>query len=82
MTSVSVSIEVQKYWSRKNLQINTNKRVESAMKCWESIEDSELEEKMRKMIGQDEEMNDDKEKQDDKMDKEEHVKSTVYMGNH
>ena len=82
MTSVSVSSEVQKYWSRKNLQINTNKRVESAMKSWESIEDSELEEKMRKMIGQDEEMNDDKEKQDDKMDKEEHVKSTVYMGNH
>ena len=33
------------------------------------------------MIGRDEETNDDKEKQDDKMDNAEHIESTVYMGN-
>ena len=33
------------------------------------------------MIGQDEEMNDDKEKQDDEMDGKEHIQSTVYTGN-
>ena len=80
-TSVSVSSKVQKNWPRKRSQINENKRVESAMMCWESLEDSEQEEKTRKMIGQDEEMNDDKEKQDDKKDDEEHVKSTVYTAN-
>ena len=33
------------------------------------------------MIGQDEETNDDKEKQDDEMDDKEHIQSTVYTGN-
>ena len=33
------------------------------------------------MIGQDEVMNDDKEKQDDEMDDEEHIQSTVYTAN-
>ena len=33
------------------------------------------------MIGQDEETNDDKEKQDDEMDDVEHIQSTVYTGN-
>ena len=80
MTSESVSSEVQKNWPRKSFQINENKRIESAMMCWESLEDSEQEEKTRKTIGQDEGTNDDKEKQNDKND-EEHVKSTVYMGN-
>ena len=79
--SVNVSSKAQKNWCRKRFQINENKRVESAMMCWESLENSEQEEKTRKMIGQDEEMNDDKEKQDDKKDVEEHVESTVYMGN-
>ena len=50
------------------------------MMCWESLEDSEQEEKMRKMIGQDKGTNNDKEKQNDK-NNEEHVESTVYMGN-
>ena len=79
--SGSVSSKAQKNWPRKHFQINKNKSVESAMTCWESLEDSEQEEKMSKMIGQDEETNDDKEKQDDEMDNEEHVKSTVYVGN-
>ena len=51
------------------------------MMCWENLEDSEQEAKTKKTIGQDEETNDDKEKQDDEMDNEEHVESTVYMGN-
>ena len=51
MTSVSVSCEAQKNWPRKSFQINKNKKVESAMMCWVSLEDFELEEKTRKMIG-------------------------------
>ena len=51
------------------------------MMCWESLEDSEQEERTRKTIGRDEEMNDDKEKQDDEKGDEEHVESTVYTGN-
>ena len=81
MKSVSVSSEAQKNWPRKHFQINENKSVESAMMCWENLEDSEQEAKTKKMIGRDKETNDDKEKQDDKMDDKEHVESTVYMGN-
>ena len=51
MMSVSVSRKVQKNWPRKRFQINENKNVESAMMCWESLEDSEQEEKTKKMIG-------------------------------
>ena len=51
MISVSVSRKVQKNWPRKCFQINENKSVESAMMCWESLEDSEQEEKTKKMIG-------------------------------
>ena len=51
MTIESVSSEAQKNWPRKKIQINENKRIESAMMCWESLEDSEQEEKTRKMIG-------------------------------
>ena len=77
MNSVIVSSEAQKNWPRKHFQINKNKNYKSAMMCWESLEDSEQEERTRKTIGQDEETNDDKEKQDNK----EHAKSTVYTGN-
>ena len=51
------------------------------MMCWESLEDSEQEERTRKTIGQDEETNDDKEKQDDEKDNKEHAESTIYTGN-
>ena len=51
MNSVSASSEVQKNWPRKHFQINKNKNYESAMMCWESLEDSEQEERMRKRIG-------------------------------
>ena len=79
--SVSVTSKAQKIWPRKRFQIDKNKNNESAMMCWESLEDSEQESKKRKTIGQDEEMNNDKEKQDDEMDNEEHIQSTVYTGN-
>ena len=49
--SISVSSKVQKNWPRKCFQINENKSVESAMMCWESLEDSEQEEKTRETIG-------------------------------
>ena len=51
------------------------------MMHWESLEISEQESKKRKMIGRDEETNDDKEKQDDKMDNEKHIQHTVHTGN-
>ena len=81
MKSISVTSEAQKNWPRKCFQINKNKNYESAMMCWESLEDSEQEERTRKMIHQDEEMNNDKEKQDDKKDDEEHAEGTVCKGN-
>ena len=49
--SVSVSSEAQKNWPRKCFQINKNKSVESAMMCWENLEDSEQEPKTKKTIG-------------------------------
>ena len=79
--SVSVSSEVQKNWPRKCFQINENKSDKSPSMCWENLEDSEQEPKTKKMIDRDKEMNDDKEKQDNKMDNEEHIERTVYMGN-
>ena len=51
------------------------------MMCWESLDDSEQARKKRKTIGQDEETNDDKEMQADKMDDEKHIKHTIYIGN-
>ena len=81
MKSVSVTSKAQKDWPRKCFQIDENENYELAMRCWESLEDSEQESKKRKMIGQDKEMNDDKEKQDDEMDNEEHIQHTVYTGN-
>ena len=79
--SISVTSEAQKNWTRKCFQINENKNYESAMMCWESLEDSEQEERTRKTIGQDKETTDDKEKQDDEKDNEEHAEGTVYTGN-
>ena len=45
MTSESVSSEARKNWPRKSFQINENIRIESAMMCWESLEDSEQQER-------------------------------------
>ena len=79
--SVSFSSKAQIKWPRKCFQIKENKNYESAMMCWESLEDSKQEARKRKTIGRDEEMNDDKEKQDNEMDDKEHIESTVFTGN-
>ena len=79
--SMSDTSKAQKDWPRKRFQTDENKTYESAMMCWESLDDSEQESKKRKMIGQDEEMNDDKEMQANEMDNEKHIKCTVYTGN-
>ena len=54
---------------------------ESAMMCWESLDDSEQASKKRKTHGQDTETNDDKEIQADEMDDKMHNKRTVNTGN-
>ena len=51
MKGVSASSEVQKNLPKKHFQINENNSVESAMMCWENLEDSEQEEKTKKTIG-------------------------------
>ena len=54
---------------------------ESAMMCWESLDDSEQASKKRKTHTQDAEMNDDKEIQADEMDNKMHTKCTANRGN-
>ena len=49
--SESVSSKAQKNWPRKGFHTNENKGAESAMMCWENLEDSVQEKKIRKMIG-------------------------------
>ena len=79
--SISDTSKAQKDWPRKRFQIDENEPYESAMMCLESLDESEQESKKRKMIGQDKEMNDDKEMQADEMDDTKHIKHTAYMGN-
>ena len=81
MMSESVSSKVQKNWPRKSFQTNEDEGVESAMMCWENLEDSEQEKQTRKTIGRDEDTNNDKEKQNNEEDDKEHIKSTVRTGN-
>ena len=79
--SISDTSKAQKDWPRKRFQIDENEPYESAMMCLESLDESEQESKKRKMIGQDKEMNDDKEMQADEMDDAKHIKHTAYTGN-
>ena len=51
MKSISVTGKAQKDWPRKHSQIDKNENHESAMMCWESLEDSKQESKKRKTIG-------------------------------
>ena len=71
----------EKDWPRKHFQIDKNETYESAMMCWENLDNSEQASKKRKTIGQVEETNDDKEMQADEMDDETHIKHTVDTGN-
>ena len=79
--SISDESKAQKDWPRKCFQKDKNETYESAMMCWESLDDSEQASKKRKTSGQDTETNDDKEKQADEMDDEMHIKHTLDMGN-
>ena len=81
MKNISDKSKGQKDWPRKHLQIDKNETYESAMMCWESLDDSRQASKKRKTVGQGEEANDDKEMQADEMDVEKHIKHTVYTGN-
>ena len=58
-----------------------NEIYESAMMCWESLDDSEQASKKRKTGGQDAETNDDMEMQANEMDNGKHIKRTVDTGN-
>ena len=51
MKSISDTSKAQIDWPRKCFHIDENKNHESAMMCWESLDDPKQESKKRKMIG-------------------------------
>ena len=73
--------KTQKDWPRKCFQIDESETYESAMMCWESLDNSKQASKKRKTTGQVEETNDDKEMQADEMDGKTHINHTVDTGN-
>ena len=79
--SISDESKAQIDWPRKCFQMDENKTYESAMMCWESLDDSKQASKKRKMSGPDAETNDDKEMQAEEMDDKTHIKHTVDTGN-
>ena len=79
--SISDESKVQKDWPRICFQMDDKEPYESAMMCWESLDDSEQASKKRRMHGQDAETNDDEEMQADEMDDKTHIKHTVNTGN-
>ena len=81
MKSISDTSKAQKDRPRKRFQTDKDETYESAMMCWESLDNSEQATKKRKTIGQDKEPNDDKKMQADEMDDEKHIKCTIYKGN-
>ena len=81
MGSISDGNKAQKDWPRKRLQMNEKEPYESAMMCWESLDDSEQASKKRKTHGQDAETNNDKEIQANEMDDKMHTKHTANIEN-
>ena len=79
--SISDESKAQKDWPRKRFQMDENETYESAMMCWESLDNSKQASKKRKTNGQDTETNDDKEMQANEMDDDTHIKCTPNMGN-
>ena len=79
--SISDKSKVQNNWPRKRFQMDEKEPYESAMMCWESLDDLEQASKKRKTPAQDAETNDDKEIQADEMDDKMHTKRTANMGN-
>ena len=75
--SISDESKAQKDWPRKCFQMDEKEPCESAMMCWESLDDSEQSSKKRKTHAQDVETNDKANEMDDKM----HTKCTANMGN-
>ena len=79
--SISDESKAQNDWPRKCFQMDKKEPYESAMMCWESLDDLEQTCKKRKTHGHDAETNDDKEIQADKIDDKTHTKCTANMGN-
>ena len=75
--SISEESKAQKDWPRKCFQMDKKEPNESAMMCWESLDDSEQASKKRKTHAQDAETNDKANQMDDKM----HTKHTANTGN-
>ena len=73
--STSDEIKAQKDWPRKCYQMDEQEPYESAMMCWESLDNSEQASKKRKTHVKDEEMNNKADEMDDKM----HTKRTTNM---
>ena len=74
--SISEESKVQKDWPRKRYHMDEKEPYESAMMCWERLDDLEQASKKRKMHAQDEETNDKADEMDDKT----HTKCTTNMG--
>ena len=68
-------------WPRKCVQMDEKEPHESAMMCWESLDDSEQASKKQKTCGEVVEMNDDKNKQADELDYKTYSKHTANTGN-
>ena len=79
--SFSDESKAQKDWPRKRFQMDEKEPYESAMLCWESLDDLEQASKKIKTHGQDAETNDDKEIQANEIDDKTHTKHTANMGN-
>ena len=79
--SISDESKAQKDWPRKCFHMDEQEPHESAMMCWESLDDLEQASKKRKMHVQDAETNDDKEIQTDEMDDKTRTKHTANTGN-
>ena len=75
--SISDESKAQKDWPRKCFQTDEKELYESAMMCWESLDDSEEASTKRKIHAQDEEMNEKANEMEDKT----HTKHTANMGN-
>ena len=74
--SISEESKVQKDWPRKRFQMDEKEPNESAMMCWESLDDLEQASKKRKTHAQDTETN-----KADEMEDKTHTKRTANMGN-
>ena len=73
-----ILMEVRKIQNGETPMKTSEESNETAMMCWESLDDSEQASKKRKMHAQDDETNDKADDMDNKM----HTKRTTNMGKH